>query len=195
MESWIQMIRNAIKSDAPMITSLLWEIFEDMELPLLHKISKNKLQEMVAEAVLEPAYRYSLDRGMVYEIDGEVAGIAFGYPSVDESSIDEPFKTILGKHGYDPTEELFTDRESLSNEWYIDSIVVKKDYRGLGIGSHLLENLNYRALEDGYHTIGLNVDIDNTQAKKLYSKIGFKKITDIMISGHQYDHMCKTLSN
>lgn len=189
------MIRMASQKDAAEIAALLWEIFEDMELSLLEKIPKNKLLEMVAEAVAEPVYRYGFTRGIVYEINGEIAGVSFGYPSVDEPFIDEPFRNVLLKNGYNENEKLFVDKEAFPDEWYLDSIVVNQKYRGLGIGSALLGEMDQMALKAGYNTIGLNVDIANPNAKKLYSSIGYKKVAEIVLSGHRYEHLCKTLTD
>lgn len=189
------MIRMASQKDAAEIAALLWEIFEDMELSLLEKIPKNKLLEMVAEAVAEPVYRYGFTRGIVYEINGEIAGVSFGYPSVDEPFIDEPFRNVLLKNGYNENEKLFVDKEAFPDEWYLDSIVVNQKYRGLGIGSALLGEMDQMALKAGYNTIGLNVDIANPNAKKLYSSIGYKKVAEIALSGHRYEHLCKTLTD
>lgn len=185
----------ASQKDAAEIAALLWEIFEDMELSLLEKIPKNKLLEMVAEAVAEPVYRYGFTRGIVYEINGEIAGVSFGYPSVDEPFIDEPFRNVLLKNGYNENEKLFVDKEAFPDEWYLDSIVVNQKYRGLGIGSALLGEMDQMALKAGYNTIGLNVDIANPNAKKLYSSIGYKKVAEIVLSGHRYEHLCKTLTD
>lgn len=187
------MIRMATQKDSMEIAKLLWVIFEDMELPLLKKISKSKLLDMVAESVGEPTYRFGVNRGLVYEINGEIAGVIFGYPSVEEPIIDEPFKKVLIKNGFDPNENLFVDKETLPDEWYIDSVVVNQKFRGLGIGSALLNEMNQTAMKAGYHTIGLNVDIANPKAKKLYSSLGYKTVAVIEISGHQYEHMCKNL--
>lgn len=175
------------------IAALLWEIFEDMELPLLKEIPKSKLIEMVAEAAEDPSYRYGLNRGLVYEHNGEIAGVIFGYPASEEPAVDHPFKKVLQKRGFDPDHNLFIDLEALPNEWYLDSIVVKKKYRGMGLGTILLEAMCQTAADAGFQRIGLNVDIGNPKAKKLYSTIGFVKVADITLSGHQYEHMCKPL--
>lgn len=159
------MIRMATQKDSLEIAKLLWVIFEDMELPLLKKISKNKLLDMVAESVGEPTYRFGVNRGLVYELNGEIAGVIFGYPSAEEPIIDEPFKKVLIKNGFDPNENLFIDKETLPDEWYIDSVVVNKKFRGLGIGSALLNEMSETAKKAGYHTIGLNVDMANPKAK------------------------------
>lgn len=187
------MIRNIKTNDTTEIAALLWEIFEDMELPLLEEIPQHKLIEMVAEAAKDPFYRYGFNRGLVYEYNGEIAGAIFGYPASDEHGIDHSFTNVLQKHGYDPAKNLFIDLEALPNEWYLDSIVVNKKYRGMGIGTALLEAMCQTAADAGFHQIGLNVDVANPKAKKLYSNIGFKKVADIVLSGHQYEHMCKPL--
>ncbi|MBD3107553.1 GNAT family N-acetyltransferase [Bacillus sp. AGMB 02131] len=187
------MIRFADKKEGKEIVTLLWEIFEEMELPLLEKIHKDTLTNMIAEAFLDPNYRYSYKHGLVYEVDGEIAGVIYGYPAEVEQLIDQPFQDILLKNGYHPEEILFVDRETFPNEWYIDSLVVKDTHRGLGIGSLLIEEMSRLAKSEGYQTVGLNVDLANPKAKELYSKLQFKKVGDIVISGHQYDHMQKTL--
>lgn len=194
MEGWIWMIRKATQKDCMEIAKLLWVIFEDMELPLLKKISKNKLLDMVAECIAEPTYRFGFKRGLVYELNGEIAGVIFGYPSEDEAIIDEPFRNVLLKNGFDPNDNLFVDKETLPNEWYIDSVVVNKKFRGLGIGSALLNGMSQTAIDAGYHTIGLNVDKANPKAKKLYASLGYQKVADLVISDHQYEHMCKSLT-
>lgn len=188
------MIRMATQQDSLEIAKLLWVIFEDMELPLLKKISKDKLLNMVAQSVTDPTYRFGFKRGLVYELNGEIAGVIFGYPAEDEPIIDEPFRNVLIKNGFDPNENLFIDKETLPDEWYIDSVVVNQKFRGLGIGSALLNEMSQTAMRAGYHTIGLNVDLANPKAKKLYSSLGYKKVADIVISGHQYEHMCKNLN-
>lgn len=187
------MIRSISQKDTAEITALLWVIFEDMELSLLNKISKNKVLEMVGEAMADPTYRYGMNRGIVFEHNGEIAGVSFGYPAIDEAVIDEPFRKVLIKNGYAENETLFVDKEAFPKEWYLDSIVVHKKYRGLGIGSILLKEMDHLAINAGYRTIGLNVDIGNPKAKKLYSSIGYKKVGEIVLSGHRYEHLNKTL--
>ncbi|WP_080848438.1 GNAT family N-acetyltransferase [Cytobacillus gottheilii] len=187
------MIRTMQAKDSMEAAALLWEIFEDMELPLLKEIPQSKLLEMVAEAAEDPDYRYGVNRGLVYEYNGVIAGAIFGYPALDEPSIDESFKNVLQKHGYESNLNLFIDQEALPNEWYLDSIVVNKKFRGMGIGTTLLEAMCQTASDAGFERIGLNVDVANLKAKKLYSSIGFKKVADITLSGHHYEHLCKPL--
>jgi ribosomal protein S18 acetylase RimI-like enzyme len=185
------MIRFATKEDGPAIASLVLVILKDMELPLLNEVSETTILSILSHAVANPDYRYGYRRGLVYEEGGEVAGIAFGYPAEAEPTIDEPLKQSLKTHGLSEDLKLFDDEETLPNEWYLDTISVDEKYRGLGIGSKLLDELPKLAHKSGKEIIGLNVDAINTGARKLYERKGFKEVTKMTLSGHVYSHMQK----
>ena len=153
---------------------------------------RRKTLEILAEAMLEPDYRYGYTRGLVNEIDGQVAGVAFGYPDKDEPTIDEPLTKILESYGLDKEMKLFIDQETLQNEWYLDTICVDEKFRGKGVGSALLAALPKIAQRDGYTTIGLSVDKANPHAKRLYERHGFQVVAERKISGHLYDHIKET---
>lgn len=61
------------------------------------------------------------------------------------------------------------------DEAHITNIVVRKDFRRLGIGSLLLEKLiNVCKNLESINSITLEVNEDNTTAQKLYEKFNFK---------------------
>jgi ribosomal protein S18 acetylase RimI-like enzyme len=187
------MIRFAKKEDGPAIAPLILVILKDMELPFLKEHGEEKTLQILEEAIKDPAYRYSYSRGIVEEIDGEIAGAAFGYAAEEEPFIDQPLTDILERYGIDSSTQLFVDEETFPDEWYLDSISVSEKFRGQGIGTHLLEALPKLARRENKTTIGLSVDEGNPQAKKLYLRNGFEVVGQRMISGHLYDHMQKRL--
>lgn len=187
------MIRFAEKEDAAAIAPLILVILKDMELPILNEASEEMILAVLEEAVAAPTYRYGYTRGMVYERNGEVAGIAFGYPAEDESIIDKPLAQVLKKFGFDENTQLFADAETLPDEWYLDVISVSEKYRGFGIGSKLLEALPKMAEQNKKKIIGLSVDKMNPEAQRLYERKGFKVVEERTISGHLYDHMQKKI--
>lgn len=188
------MIRFARKEDAPEIAPLILVILNDMELPFVQSYGEKKTLEILEEAIADPDYRYSYTRGLVNEIDGKVAGIAFGYTDEEEPVIDEPLTAVLAQHGIDTDIRLFIDKETFPNEWYLDSISVAEEFRGQGIGSELLQALPKLAEKANRKVIGLSVDEKNPKAKKLYERHGFKVVGQRMISGHLYDHMQKEIN-
>jgi len=185
------MIRGAKKEDANKIIDLLMVIFRDMELPFLQTYGEEKTREILLVAMDEQDYRYNYHRGIVCELGGEIAGVAFGYPSNEEPLIDEAFTSILPEHSINQEDTLFKESETLPEEWYLDSISVDKGYQGKGVGTELLKALPHFAKVAHQKKIGLNVDYSNPKAKKLYEKIGYEEVEDILISGHKYKHMQK----
>jgi len=77
-------IRFAKKEDRFVMAELVLVILKDMELPFVKEIGEAKTLEILADAMLEPDYRYGFRRALVNEIDGEVAGVAFGYPDKED---------------------------------------------------------------------------------------------------------------
>lgn len=59
-------------------------------------------------------------------------------------------------------------------------IAVTKEARGLGIGTLLMKQIIKQALEDGYKTLSLSVDPENTSAVYIYRQLGF---IDYNVSG------------
>ncbi|RJZ10444.1 Spermine/spermidine acetyltransferase [Listeria monocytogenes] len=114
-----------------------------------------------------------------------------GYPGKIEPKIDRAWNEIAKKHGIRYEEPIFADKETFPGEWYLDSIVTNEKYRGHGVGTALLAKLTEIAAEDGEKVVGLNCDKGNPHAKRLYERLGFHVTGEIILSGHEYEHMQK----
>ena len=57
---------------------------------------------------------------------------------------------------------------------YVHDVIVKKEYRGLGVGRQLLEKCISISVERNYCKVTLEVRDDNESAKRLYQSLGFK---------------------
>jgi GNAT superfamily N-acetyltransferase len=55
-------------------------------------------------------------------------------------------------------------------------IAVVKEARGKGLGTKLMYSIIEEAKRNGYKTLSLSVDIDNTHAVKLYHRLGFIEV-------------------
>ncbi|MDK2780251.1 MAG: hypothetical protein PWP61_548 [Trichococcus sp.] len=182
------MIRKAQKEDCPELYDLIHEIFVDMELPLLDLLDPDVLKAAVVRAMHEDVYRFSYRNGLVYEEEGEILGCCFGYPGASEPIIDAALRTAFEEMQITGP-RLFPDSETFAGEWYLDSIVTKQAARGKGVAHQLLQALPTLATAAGETVIGLNCDKDNLQAKKLYEKVGFRTVSERILSSHVYDHM------
>lgn len=186
------MIRKAQEKDISSIVPLIMIILQDMELPLVQQFGEKKVSEMMEDACRIEGYRYDYRRAMVMaDSDDNVQGVIFGYPHSEEAKIDDAWNIVMNKYGYIEEEPLFSEKETLPGEWYVDTLVVSKAARGHGAGAKLLDAAETLALADGYHTMGLNVDEANPRAQKLYERVGYHVVGDMDISGHHYHHMQK----
>ncbi len=59
---------------------------------------------------------------------------------------------------------------------YLSRLVVKKGYRGNGVGTKLVNYAIEKAKEMDYEEISVGVDLNNYVALKLYVKLGFDKL-------------------
>jgi len=59
------------------------------------------------------------------------------------------------------------------NEYYVSSIAVYPEFRGLGLGTKLLLEIEREARETGSNKIVLDVETSNQRALKLYEKLGY----------------------
>jgi ribosomal protein S18 acetylase RimI-like enzyme len=66
---------------------------------------------------------------------------------------------------------------------YLDDLAVTKDYRNLGIGSALIHEAEAYARETGIQHILFHVEKTNTEALRLYERLGYKIYRD---DGNRY---------
>lgn len=79
--------------------------------------------------------------------------------------------------------------ETESGEFYIDCIGVNSDQQGKGIGSKALNFLIDEYVVKNHQTLGLLVDEDNPNAKRLYLKLGFKVVGRKSLAGKKMEHL------
>lgn len=184
----IIVIRLAKKEDMNQLLPLVMIILKDMELPLLQKKSEDEIEQLLLEASQDDTYRYSFTRALVIENEGIIEGVAFSYDSQDEAIIDDAWNRLSTIQ-----EPLFVDKETLGNEWYLDSLAVRSSSRGQGYGTQLISAVCQLAKQNGAQCVGLNVDIHNPKAASLYHRLGFEKMGEVNLSSHRYDHLQKEI--
>lgn len=63
----------------------------------------------------------------------------------------------------------------------INNLVVEEDYRGLGIGTDILERVELVALKYKCDMVTISLLTNNKQAKKLYDAAGYSHVCNLMI--------------
>ena len=69
--------------------------------------------------------------------------------------------------------------EIILNKGHVISIAVKREYRGLGVGSRLLNGFIDYAKNNGADRVYLEVSVKRFDAIKFYRKFGFKVVSKI----------------
>jgi ribosomal protein S18 acetylase RimI-like enzyme len=111
---------------------------------------------------------YSYCHALIAEVNGNVAGCIVAYPGeIYKESRDITFDIILQKTGLDLTPN---EIETYPGEFYIDSLYVDSEYRGLRIGEKLIKKaIEYKE----NNTPTLIVDNLSPGLQKYYSECGF----------------------
>lgn len=78
--------------------------------------------------------------------------------------------------------------ETADDEFYLDSLAVLPEARGKGVGAALIADARERAAAIG-KPLGLLVDDDNPNARRLYEYLGFRKVGRRNFAGVMMDHM------
>ncbi|MFC6290918.1 GNAT family N-acetyltransferase [Levilactobacillus angrenensis] len=181
-------IREARPADAPQIAPLMNLIYDEMELTDLEDVPGPDLLKVITAAYRTRTYLSGAATTVVAEANGQVVGVAFGYPGENEDVVDDVM-TRLAAQSAAFDEPLDLDSETAAGEWYLDSLAVSPDHQGQGIGRQLLRALPIYAQRDRQAVIGLNVDLENPGAMRLYERMGYEVTGKQMIGDHEYYHM------
>lgn len=181
-------IREARPTDAPQIAPLMNLIYDEMALTDLEDVPGPDLLKVITAAYRTRTYLSGAATTVVAEANGQVVGVAFGYPGEREDIVDDVMTRLAAKS--DAFDEPFDlESETAAGEWYLDSLAVLPDHQGQGIGRQLLRALPVYARHDQQAVIGLNVDLENPGAMRLYERMGYEVTGTQMIGDHEYYHM------
>lgn len=180
------MIRQAELEDQHEIAELSYIIWKDMELPIVKQFDKAQVISWLEQAITKVPYRTFYKNILVYEVEGDVAGIIVTYKGEDEIDLEKNWLKL------DLPEEVrkigtpLPLKESKDNELYIETVAVFPQYRGKGIATQLM----YHVIEEYKDKkLSLSCDFENSGAYKLYQKLGFETEEVIDLYGHTYHHM------
>lgn len=150
-----QMIRKIKKEEVHLLYPFVFRVFSDMKFPVLQKVHGRDLKDIVVDAMKNPHYRYGYEHAWVYEENGQILGVLFGYPGSLEDFVDGPLAFSLVEHGY-PAMVIKEGKEALADKWLLDMIVVAPLFRDKGIASQLLAIADNLAKEAGFTKIATN---------------------------------------
>ncbi|MFD2369794.1 GNAT family N-acetyltransferase [Brevibacillus sp. GCM10020057] len=182
------MIREATPADADFAAPLIYEAIGGIAYTLTGTSEPACAIAEVRRFFAQAGNRLSYENAVV-AVDGDKrVGLALFYHGSQTAVLDRPFvEHVERKTGKAP----HIVKEARDDEFYLDTLVVSREYRGKGIGKALLEAFEQECRRRGFGKAALLVDEENGRARKLYESIGYREDGKIKVSGHWFSHMVK----
>lgn len=132
--------------------------------------------------------QYSYKNTLVAVSDNDIPmGVCVAYDGGKLHELREPFfKAALEHLGVNLKG---VEDECDAGEFYIDTLAVKPEFRRRGVACELLKATVERAERETGKPAGLLVDRDNPNARRLYEKVGFRKVGDRPFVHVMMDHL------
>ena len=179
-------IRSAQISDAPYIAELMNLAMLEITYQFIDEENTEKANTFLAHFIAKENNQYSYENIFVVEDDGKVIGQISMY---DGAKLQELRQPIWNKIKAERHVDYWAEDETQAGEIYIDTFAVSPLAQGKGIGKQLLQYAIDEIVHKQQKTLGLLVDKDNPDAKRLYERIGFSVVNEIFIFGKTMEHM------
>jgi ribosomal protein S18 acetylase RimI-like enzyme len=179
-------IREANIADSESIANYLLLVMEDFFYLFIGKKDFFAVKTMLQHFVQQDNNQYSYQNCLVAEINGSVIAAVNIYDGANLVTLRKP---ILDHIRLNYNKHFNPENETQAGEIYIDSIAVNPEWQGKGVATKLLKHVieKYTMKED--KTLGLLVEDDKPEAKKLYLKLGFKPVGNKTLGGKKLQHL------
>ncbi|GAA0875829.1 GNAT family N-acetyltransferase [Wandonia haliotis] len=181
------LIRKATPNDSEILADCIFLAMGDITYRFIGEENTEKAIAFLRSMTRERANQYSYENSWVVEDENKkVVAAAVLYDGARLNELRKPVMSML-KQVYN--RELHLEDETEKGEYYIDCIGVKPDQQGKGIGSMILRFLIDEYVIQKGETLGLLVDKENPNAKKLYLKLGFQSAGTKVLTGKEMEHL------
>ncbi len=114
----------------------------------------------------------------IAEVGGKIAGMMVAFPMNIDPAAEPESDPVLAP--YDKLEE--------DNSYYVCGVALFPEYRGRGIGTRLMRLAEQHARERGFGKLSLVVFAQNTRAKQLYDREGYREVRREPVVPHPLIH-------
>lgn len=136
---------------------------------------------------------YSWKNALIAEEDGKPIGCIISYPGDKYLQFREYTWPKLWTD-IDPDLMRNTPHETVTGEYYLDSMAILPEYRGKSIGKKLMLAAIEHGKELGFEKFALIVDVDKPHLHDYYCQLGFKGVGPIRFLTHLFTKMIKNNS-
>ncbi len=179
-------IRQAILEDSEFIATYLLLAMEEIVYKFIGEKDHNKAKAFMLYFIQRENNQYSYQNCWVAEEEKEVVAAVNLY---DGAKLEELRKPVIEYISSQFNKGFELEDETGAGEYYIDSLGVKPNQQGKGIGFKVLQVLINEYVTKRGQTLGLLVDEENPIAKRLYVKLGFKSVGKRVVFGKNMEHL------
>ncbi|MEE3999450.1 GNAT family N-acetyltransferase [Tenacibaculum sp. FZY0031] len=179
-------IRKATSKDSKEIAFCMLLAMKDIVYTFIGENTTEKALAFLESLIIQKNNQYSYENCWVIESDNKVIAAANIYNGADLKQLRKPVAALLKTRF---NQKLTCEDETQFGEYYIDCIGVSSSYQGKGVGSKILSFLIDEYVHKNKETLGLLVDKENPNAKKLYLKLGFKIVGEKRFVGKAMEHL------
>jgi len=180
-------IRPARPEDYKQVAPLIIQAMEDLACTFANAKDPQKAIPLFEHFFQQKANQYSFEHTLVYEETAVAMGSITFYDGELLAQYRKPFLEYISEK-YKVTGLVIED-ETTPNEVYIDTLSVSPKHQGKGIGKQLLAAAISQAKNSDQKKIGLLVDLNNPNAKKLYLSLGFESVGKKQLGNCVYEHL------
>lgn len=172
-------------SDSKTIARFLFMAMEDIVYQFIRSKDEELALKFLNHFTAKTDNQYSWENCFIGEVNGEIIAVANVYDGADLQRLRQPVVDFV-RTNFNPT--FNPEPETQSGEIYLDCFAVETQFRGKGFGSQLLSFLIEEFVEKRKQVLGLLVEKENFNAKKLYEKMGFRFVNDQKLMSKTLEH-------
>ena len=183
----IVQLRDATSDDAPFIARVVLAGIDMLDIDANLPDEQRAIYEHLMDICRMDDTLYSYLNTRIAEVDGNGVGALVAYDGARYAALRaKTFGLVQQTSGMDLSRNAM---ETGPGEFYLDSMAVLSDYRGLGIGKMLMRDRMDYALRNGFLKATLLVDKDKPRLQRYYESEGFAFDEEMFVFGSWYNKM------
>lgn len=182
-------IRDAVAADAPFIARCVWAAIEMLH---IEDDVPDEMREAFSYLVgicLMDDTLYSYRNAAVAEVNGCVVGALVAYDGARYAAMRKTTFDLVEKNMGVKLEH--NVMETGEGEFYLDSLAVMPQFRGLNIGKMLIQNRMELARGLGIGKVSILVDKDKPRLRAYYESLGLALAEEIFVFDSWYNKLVK----
>lgn len=180
-------IRDAKLDDAPFIARVVLAGIDMLDMDAVLPDEQRAIFEHLIKICRMDDTLYSYLNTRIAEVDGKPVGALVAYDGARYTTLRaKTFGLVQQTSGMDLSHNAM---ETGPGEFYLDSMAVLSDYRGMGIGKLLMRDRVDFAFNNGFQKITLLVDKEKPRLQHYYQSLGFVFVEEMFVFGAWYNKM------